>query len=194
MTSLSGNLKNRNHNGGYSLMELVVVISIMVIAVGIAGLSVSVMFAKDAERWAKAIDDQLSEVRMAAMSKPGVYILKLNTVSTGEGNTIEIKRTSDPTLPATFAVADETRQIKVKERAYIMIGEEGAVPADPADGTYGTIEIWFNKANGSVSQISINGTPADLTKAYEIKCIAVRNKSKEKSIKIMPVTGRHFIE
>ncbi len=187
------------NNSGYSLVELLVVVSMLAVAVGIISLSVSVMFSRDAERVARTIDDQISEVRMAAMSKPGEYVLTIKTNSDGIGNQIEIKKTEvvlhDPTSPDPAPTpSEETKTIDIDKDAYIMFGESGSVPDDPASADYGDIVITFDKANGSINGITAFGNPADLTKSFEIKCIARKNTSKEKKIEIMPVTGRHYIE
>ena len=71
-------LFNEKNDRGYSLVELIVVISIMAIMVGLLSLGISVMFSKDAEAVAKAIDDELSEARMLSMSKSGKFEMVLH--------------------------------------------------------------------------------------------------------------------
>lgn len=184
-------------NGGYSLVELIVIISIMAIAVGIMGLSVSVMFAKDGERAAKLIDDKLSEVRLASMSKPGLYVMKIDTVRSGKENTITITRTTDTTLPSDLALpADETTTFKIDKDAYILFGPQDSEWKDPkaTEAKYGTIEIMFDKANGSVKSITTSyGVTFNPEKIYEFRCYSARRTSSMKTIELMPVTGRHYI-
>ncbi len=188
--------RTTKNNGGYSLVEMIIVVSMLAIGIGIVSLGLMTMFSRDAESAAKTIDDQMSEVRMAAMSKPGVYVMTIKTVSSGKGNTIEIKRTSDPSIPAELSPAtDEVTEIPIDKSTYIMFAKQGSMPADHTSASYGSIEIMFNKANGSVESVKAYGTDlTDLDRIYEIKCQSVRNESKEKTIEIMPVTGRHYIK
>ena len=51
-------------NRGISLVELIVVITIMVVMTGLISIGVSLMFSRDASYVAGRIDDELSEARM----------------------------------------------------------------------------------------------------------------------------------
>ena len=190
---------------GYTLVELIIVISIMTTMIGLIGLGISVMFSRDAERVARTIDDQIAEVRTAAMSKPGSYSIIINTAATGSGNYIEVENTALELVKPTVSPASPTptpeppsptkTRIDLDKDAYIVFGKQGSLPASAVDGS---IFITFDKANGSVKKIvGTDGTTyenADLNYVFEISCTAVRNTSKNKKVLLMPVTGRHYIE
>ncbi len=187
-------------NKAYTLVELIVVMAIMTTMIGLLSLGISVLFSRDGERVAKIIDDRISETRMAAMSKPGTFSLLIHTTAAGSGNYIEVEESklvlkspveAGPTpTPTTTPGPDKTR-VDFDSDAYITFGVQGSVPESASDAV---IKISFDKANGSISEISLNGTEQSLDNIFEIKCSGARNKTKSASILLMPVTGRHYIE
>ena len=195
----------RKNEKGYTLVELIVVMAIIATMIGLLSLGISLIFSRDAESVARTIDDQIAEVRTAAMSKPGTFVITINTKATGKGNYIEIEKTElnlvkptvAPAAPTTTpAPASPTKtRIDFDRDAYIIFGKQGSMPATAVDGS---IVISFDKANGSVDKIvGTDGTVyenSSLDNVFEINCTAVRNTSKSISVLIMPVTGRHYIE
>lgn len=184
-------------NRGLSLVELIVVISIMVVLLGLVSLGVGMLFSRDAERAAKLIDDQISETRLSAMSKQGTFVVKIHTEDEDFGdpsnNYIEIEKSSLPLAEpgeALPAVTTSTTRIDIDKSVFITFGKKGALPAKATDDT---LEIAFDKSDGHVIQLSNSAGDYSLDDVFEIKCIA-RNKSKSKSVFLMPVTGRHSIE
>ena len=182
---------------GLSLVELIVVISIMVVLLGLVSLSVSMLFSRDAERAAKLIDEQISETRLSAMSKQGTFVVKVHTEDENSGdpskNYIEIEKSSLPLAKpgeALPAVVTTTTRIGIDKRVFITFGEKGSLPTEATDDT---LEITFDKADGHVTKLSNSAGDFSLDDVFEIKC-TTRNKSKSKSVFLMPVTGRHSIE
>lgn len=163
----------RHNDYGYSLIELVVVISIMAIMVGLMSLGISMMFSKDAEAAAKTIDDGLSEVRMLAMSKEGTYtfVLKL------DDNKIEIQKGGS-----------EYKTIDFKRKATVSV-DGGNLSSAKTSGDF-TVE--FDKGNGSVKKLD-NGLVTETTKVVEITVTAEKLTSKTSTVFLMPTTGRHYI-
>ncbi len=182
---------------GLSLVELIVVISIMVVLLGLVSVGVSMLFSRDAERSATLIDDALSETRLSAMSKKGTFIVRIHTEDEHSGdpskNYIEIEKTSLPLAKpgeAVPAVTTDTTRIDIDKSVYITFGKKGALPTESTDDD---LEVTFDKADGHVTQISNSAGNFSLDDVFEIKC-TMRNKSKSKSVLLMPVTGRHYIK
>ncbi len=158
------------------MVELIVVISIMVIVTGIASLSVSVMFSRDAQRAASLIDDELSDVRMMSMSKADVITMIIQTSADPKLNTIELWKTGD-------AAAFKTINIDKS----VLISLKGSATVDPGN----PIKIKFNKANGSVEEIN-DAAPA-ANGLYEIEVVSQTGNAKTVSVMLVANTGRHYI-
>lgn len=171
---------------GYSLVELIVVIAIMTVVVGGAGLSISMVFSRDAQRVAKVIDDELSEARMNTMSTPGKYTMVIHCAADAHDNYIRIDRELDGTTT--------NKTVSFDRLANIMITNSDTSVAGLAPYTADTdITIVFDKANGSVKKVTVDGTELS-GDAYYIKCQSTRNASKVSVVKLFAVTGRHSVD
>lgn len=164
-----------NRNAGYSLIELIVVISIMAIMVGLLSLGVSVMFSKDAEYAAKIIDDELSEARMLSMSKSGTITMKLHIDSDPSKNEIEIAGKK--------VAIKKSVTIKVKYTKKTESGESAI------EKTSGDMTFEFDKANGSVKAIEGNSVKDICT----ITVTSSRNTTKVSNVDLIVATGRHYV-
>ena len=187
----------RKDDKGLSLVELIVVLSIMVVLIGLISVSISMLFSRDAERSAKLIDDQMSETRLSAMSKQGTFIIRIHTEDedTGDpsGNYIEIEKSSLARAapgeePA--AVTTTKTRVDIDRNVFITFGTSGSVPDKASDDM---LEITFDKADGHVTQIKSNGETFSTNDVFEIQ-VRSRNKTKSKTVYLMPVTGRHYLE
>ena len=167
-------LFNEKNDRGYSLVELIVVISIMAIMVGLLSLGISVMFSKDAEAVAKAIDDELSEARMLSMSKSGKFEMVLH-IDGGDPpvNTIVIKRDD---------VLYKTVTLKKGASLTVSYGSESKNSGD--------IAFEFDKGNGSVKNI---GGAAFTSGVCTITATSTRLSSKTATVDLVAATGRHYL-
>ena len=187
-------LKN---NKGYSLVELIVVISIMTILTGVLSLGISLMFSRDAESAAKIIADSMTKARTYSMSKPGNYTMIIHQCASGSNNSsdtdynyIEIK---NDIADATDGAYSEIVTFDTRAQICAPSGSDYATPSDGDE-----IVIIFNKTNGSVKSINdgvgYNGSDISSSQIYTVKCIATRNTAKTSIVKLMTVTGRNSIE
>ena len=167
---------NRNDKG-YSLVELIAVITIMTVVVGVAGLSVTLMFSQDAQKAAKLIDDELAETRMLSMSKSGAVSMVLHTDGSTEptNNSIEIIRGG-----STYKNVNIDRIVSITVK-----GPTGE--SSPGDD----VEIVFDKSNGSV--VSVDGDPVPANAVYEIIAASKRGSAKTVTVTLVGNTGRHYI-
>ena len=163
----------RQDNSGYSLVELLTVISIMMVITGVAALSLSLAFSQDAKRAAVIIDDELTETRMLSMSKAGVITMTIHTDADGMSNTIEIK---EGTNPLKIVPVDKKVKISLK----------GSASADPGND----IIIEFDKSSGRV--VNVNGAVVD-NGMYEIEAVAQRGRNKTATVTLVANTGKHYI-
>lgn len=164
-----------NRDFGYSLVELIVVISIMAIMTGLLSVGISLMFSRDAESVAKTIDDELTEVRMLSMSRDGNYELVINIdASTPSNNSVDIKKDG-----SVF------KNVKMKKNASITVSGGGLA----STVTNGTVSIVFDKGNGSVKTINTNPSSG----VCEILATSTRLSSKSSTVNLVTTTGRHYL-
>ncbi|MCR5591431.1 MAG: type II secretion system GspH family protein [Lachnospiraceae bacterium] len=161
-------------NAGYSLIELIVIISIMAVMVGILSFGLSLMFSRDAEYVAKTIDDELAEVRMLSMSKDGVFVMKLHIDSDPSQNKIVIERGGA-----------EYKTVDIKKSASLKVnyGTE--------EKTSGDVKFEFDKANGSVK--AIDGDPDNAVGVCTITATSSKLSSKTAMVDLVATTGRHYV-
>ncbi len=164
-------------NRGFTLVELISVLAIMMVVLGVAALSVSMMFSRDAQRAAVLIDDELTEARMLSMSKSGLITMIIHTKTDSSQNTIEIKQDST-TL----------KTVPIDTNVLISLKLAGTTVASAGSD----IEIVFNKSNGSLEKI-YGGAPA-ADGLYEIEAVAKRGQEKTAVVTLVANTGRHYTE
>lgn len=160
---------------GISMMELIVVISIMAIVVGIASLSISLMFSRDAQRAAVLIDDWLSDARMQSMSKNDEVSLTIKTNAVSTNNSMELK------------VGTNTKTLKIDKS--VLISLKGSRTADPGE----EIKLVFNKSNGSVESVNDVDVEPNNNELYEIEVISQKGPAKIVNVVLIANTGRHYI-
>lgn len=184
-------------NKGYSLVELIVVISIITIMTGVLSTGISIMFSKDAEGAAILIDDELTKARMLSMSSPGEFTITIHCDKDGnidssksDYNYIEINNDI-----ASGETGHFSERVYFDTRAYIgayIYDPSSAEPDYTSRGASEDIEIKFKKSNGSV--IEFNGTSILEAKIVKFKCQAVRNQNKISYVDVYTISGRHGLE
>lgn len=159
---------------GISLVELIIVITIMVVMTGLISIGVSLMFSRDASYVAGKIDDELSEARMYSMSKAGTFTYKLHIVDP-RSSYVEITDggSYDKVVPL-----DKDVNITVS-------GTDGY-----SAGNGDEVNIVFDKAKGSVK--TIDGNPA--SGVYTITIVSQKFNGKTKDVTLIATTGRHYTE
>lgn len=163
-------------NRGVTLVELLVVIAILSIAVGFVSYGISFAFSRDAEKCAKTIDIQLSNISTLSGAKKGDYTLRI-TPSSGE-NRLEVYSSAQGNIVI--------EKVSLQERVNISFFADG-VPV-----TTDWIEITFKKSGGAVKKIlRSDGTeinPAILT-------VSASNASgKLSEVVVVSLTGKHYVE
>ena len=183
--------RNRIGNRGYSLIELIVVISIMAVIVGIMSFGVGMMFTRDANYVAVRIDDELTEARTLAMSRDGVFTYVLhadNASGDHKGGFIRIDQTVVTGVDEYGHDITSTTEYK---KVLLDKGATIAVTGASLDAS-GNMTIVFDKANGSVK--SVNGSAPVSGDVYTITVTSSKNSSKTKEVTLVATTGRHYTE
>lgn len=161
-------------NAGISLMELLLVIAILSIAVGLAGIGISLVFSRDSERCAKTLEGALATARMNAMAQKGTFTLTVDTL----GHIVKVTSSErgdimEENLPRRVTVSFEVNG--------------GTVDLSSAE----ELVIEFDKATGKVKAVSGDGTAADGT-VYKIHCES--ENGKRAAAVLVAATGKHYVE
>ena len=173
-------VKNRiSDDRGISLVELIVVISIMAVMTGVVSLSVSMMFSRDASYVAVRLDDALTEARTLSMSRDGQFTFTLHTDGLDPtGSYVQIMRSVGGAAPS------EYKKILLDKSVTIAV-------AGDSTPVSGDISIEFDKSKGCIKKI--NSSESDIKGVYTFTVTSTRGSSKTKVVNLISTTGRHYI-
>lgn len=157
-------MKRKYGNRGVTLVELLVVVAILSIAVGAAGISISLAYSRDAEKCAKSINAALENTRMLSLSEKGKFTMTLNM----ENNQITIDNSE------TGNVHTESLQKNVK--IYVP-GQEGTT----------SVSVRFDKSTGKVA--AMDGEENGI-----LRITSENNSGKKASVVLVKGTGKHYVE
>ncbi len=167
-------------NRGMSLVELIVVISIMAVMTGILSLGIGMMFSRDADYVAVRIDDTLTEARMCSMSRDGVFTFELHIDGADtKGSYVRIMQSIAGGTPTEYKKVLLDKNVNIK------------VLGDGTDLGVADVKVEFDKSKGNVKKVNGSLTIKDV---YTFKVTSEKNSSKVKDVTLISTTGRHFIE
>lgn len=169
------------NNGGYTLVELLVVMAVMVIMVGGMAMSASLMFSRDAKSIAVTIDDELAEARMLSMSKADDYIITIHTES---GYTLDNKIIIDDGDSSTTPI-----EIPLRKKVSITVSQENGNDSYSSSGGE-DIDIKFNKSNGGLEYFA---DPSITPSGVYVFTVESEN-GKQAKVTLVATTGRHYTE
>ena len=178
-----------NKNGGFSLVELIIVVAIMAIVVGVIGLSVGTLTGRKTAKCADEIVSTLERARVLTLGKEQnqVEFVLLQNSSTGEyraqiyqGGTKVSDRIvgKDPITIQVYFANDNT--------AYSLSELKGTLPYATATGG---LHLVFNRASGAFEEKTCAAN--DVVKDYCDK-IVISDKNGTRMITVTTVgrTGK----
>ncbi len=183
-------VSNRIGDKGYSLIELIVVISIMAVMVGIMSLGISMMFTRDANYVAVRIDDELTEARTLAMSRDGVFVYSLHIDSDTKKNCIRIYKLASEADPITDTLTPYKEVMLDKSVTIAIKNTDEGSDTDLTPTAGNSLNIIFDKANGSVKKVGTYSGKG----VYTFTVTSTKNSSKTKEVTLVATTGRHYTE
>ncbi len=161
----------RRDNRGYTLIELMVVVAIMVTLVGVLSLSLNTVFSSRAKRCAYAIDSYIDMCRIRSLSRAGTVYITLEL--DGEGRVLGSYYEGTPAaLKSTELLSGGGVDV-----VYTVGG------ADTALSVSNKLTLAFSRESGAFKPVS--GTDY----CTEIRVTAGRTYV----ITLVPSTGSHYI-
>lgn len=164
--------KIKENNRGISLVEILVVIAILSILVGMAGVSISLLYSRDSERAAKTINTMLEECRMNSLSREGDFTFRMDTEN------------------AECSMVQDSDREELPFRVTYTLESEG----DYNLSANKVVEIEFDKSTGKVKSLKADGAAVDIKKVYLIKMNAESSSGKKAAVVLIVATGKHYIE
>lgn len=179
--------KNNNKNGGFSLVELIVVIAIMAALTGIASMSLASVMGVSVKQCARDIQSAANQARVSTLGKDEVImtITKGNKAKSSEAYycTIVTKDGLGKTTENEEKIGKSNMDI-----TYVLSDSKGNKTSDiTLDDTH-SLTIKFNRGTGAMAPcMKSDGSSGGDYYCMQIK---VKKNSTEKIISFYPETGK----
>lgn len=172
---MKSNCRNmQKSNSGITLIEILVVIAILAVTVGIAGVSISLMYSRDAEKCAKNINNALESARMRSMSKEG-----------SSSFWIDISE-----AVWSFGIEPSVEKKELPGRIDVAFASEGSYDLSSCK----KLTIEFDKATGKVTALKAEDIPVDVRDIGVIKIRVTNSDGKTATVLLVTATGKHYVE
>ena len=158
-------MRKARNNKGISLVEILVVVAIMSLAVGGAGVGLSLAYSRDAEKCAKTIDAALENTRMLSMSQKGTFTMEIDL----ENNILYIRSSES---------SDPIEEEQLQRRVEISV---------PADASLTSVTVQFDKSTGKV--LSMSGESDGV-----LRITSENSNGKRATVVLVKGTGKHYVE
>lgn len=179
--------KNNNKNGGFSLVELIVVIAIMAVLTGIASMSLASVMGISVKQCARDIQSAANQTRVSTLGKDEVIM----TITKGN------KAKSSEAYYCTIVTKDGLGKTTENEEkigksnlgiTYVLCDSKGNKTSDiTLDDTH-SLTIKFNRGTGAMAPcMKSDGSSGGDYYCMQIK---VKKNSTEKIISFYPETGK----
>ena len=179
--------KNNNKNGGFALVELIVVIAIMAVLTGIASMSLASVMGVSVKQCARDIQSAANQTRVSTLGKDEVImtITKGNKAKSSEAYycTIVTKDGLGKTTENEEKIGKSNMDI-----TYVLSDSKGNKTSDiTLDDTH-SLTIKFNRGTGAMAPcMKSDGSSGGDYYCMQIK---VKKNSTEKIISFYPETGK----
>ncbi len=173
------------NNKGFSLMELIVVIAIMVVLVGFVFASSSIMDSSYVKEVERGVEDYVTMARSKSMSVSAKEWFMVLTTEDGEYVTKLCKTTEE-----TVGDTTETKTVDVDKNTYNNKAEvtfnDGVNSWDIDEDT--PLNIYFDSATGRIKRVTVGGIDADISNG--IGRVEIVSGSYDITMKIFYNTGK----
>ncbi len=173
-------MNNKNKNKGFSLIEVIVVIAIMAIAVSLGVSLFSWIRTHRLTSMTETLNSTIGNTRSNTMTKSGNYELV-------------VKKESKKIVAV---ITNTTKGVEIDKAT---IGNEGDINVKVGGGnvslsTTRELHISFSKSDGSYSEIAVYDNVGNKIGDIDDNTITVSFRNRSHSIKLVKLTGKHYIK
>jgi len=170
-------------NAGTSLVELIVVISILAALAAGSALGISLAFSRDASQCATKLNDMIYRTRMDSMSKTGNFYLEIKL----DNGNYKAQLVNDSGVVYEEWLSEKGRissiSAELNGTAYSISGTD-------------TVKISFDKSKGNVrsfngTDITADGASGTLTDGVILFLVTSRRGNKTDQVTLVTSTGKH---
>lgn len=180
-------MRQKGENGGYSLVELIVVIAIMAVLLGITTYSATLISGKEAKRCANNISTALDKTKSYSLVKSGtadVYLL--------------IKKDASERLVAEYYFPEKPLSSEYKLHSSELLGKKSCEVGCRVNGHDFSIEgdtelrIFYNRITGAFKDAVVMSGGSEAERGI---CSAITVKrGKTYQLDLISATGKHTIQ
>ncbi len=173
-------MNRKKNNRGFSLIEIIVTIAIMAVITAGAVSIYSLINSSKLKSMAGKVNDAISEVRSATLTKEGVYSCQIQYDNTEKCCTILLRKDGNV-----------YKKISLGSSGRYYVKDKSGNPYYLDKSTLNSLDLEFDKSDGSFKRITAksSATTVDMD-GY----IYVEYSGKVKKIKLVKLTGKHYIE
>jgi prepilin-type N-terminal cleavage/methylation domain-containing protein len=178
-------LKSNNH--AYTLVEMIVVLSVIAIMIGTTGVGISLANSRDAEQGGRAVDVAIANARLGAMSRTSPHEVQIKA-ATREINVNITGTTAAPVWgPASSPAIPSRTNVRIEIPGITNVTE---------------VIIYFNRATGRVQKLDVTAGgsvttytagSASFPNTVRIHVTNDRN-TKRATVVLVTNTGRQYME
>lgn len=177
----------KKNNDGFTIVELIVVIAMLVIFIGAVSVNVGRITGYDAKEGYKKISSAITENKIETLGKAkmtGDIYLKIYKDSSDKNLYVETIHNGHSTKDVT----DKTKLTK-RGRASISYELSNGTKVENVDNS-NPLVICFNRASGAIVDINIDDMPNSSYTVSELKYIYITAGSYKYTIELVPQTGK----
>lgn len=179
-------MNKKNRNKGFTLIELIVTIAIMAIVTGATMSVYSFIKTNRLRALSENVNDVISDLRSATLAKSGNYSLTISYDSSKKSYIAQITKSETKPDGSVSHIMYKTKSIGTKGEIYC---KDSGSEYKLSDGY--SINIRFNKADGSFSAVNFSKSGHTVNNVTEIY---VEYAGNVKTVKLITLTGKHYIE
>ena len=173
------------NNKGFSLIEVIIAISIMAIVAGIGSLSFSAARKQDVVKAAKVVDSMMTQVRMDNMSKSDAEYMYIYIDPDKDEYCYKLSKTKVHSISSILSLSDAQEEI-CSDSIVIAAGTESSTYVI-GDNDYLTIS--FEKSTGAFKCYSSATGSSEAT----IEVMTFKRNRKTSTITMASETGKHSV-